>query len=239
MSMNHNEHDPSKMDALSASRMLEDIFESCDVEPNSVPMEALSSYSDYRKERFFLQKAVLVIAIILFLMLPLLFIPPKYEVTLKEDGIRKLPVYELSVSSVFPVRSVMAKINDYPLPVYEEDGHNYTIEPTRNGTLDVEVVLFNGQKKVQSMKVESVDAEGPKLVKSTIVGKKVSLYVKDNGIGVDYDGVYGQTKSGKIVKPQACHEDTGVIEFRYPKENLDVYVPDHIGNTLHLKMTLQ
>ena len=64
------EKDP-KLDALAATKLLENVFEECNVEPNTVPMEALSAYSGYRKERFFLQRLILVIAIVLFMLLPL------------------------------------------------------------------------------------------------------------------------------------------------------------------------
>ena len=74
-----------KLDALAATKLLENVFEECDVEPNTVPMEALSAYSGYRKERFFLQRLILVIAIVLFLMLPFLFISPDYKVS-EADG---------------------------------------------------------------------------------------------------------------------------------------------------------
>ena len=53
-----NEKDP-KLDALSATRLLENVFDECDVEPNTVPMEALSAYSEVRKERVLLKRLVL------------------------------------------------------------------------------------------------------------------------------------------------------------------------------------
>ena len=59
-----------KMDAASATRILENVFDECEMKPNSVPIEALSAYSSYRKERFALQKTIIVIAMILFLLLP-------------------------------------------------------------------------------------------------------------------------------------------------------------------------
>ncbi|MDY5607379.1 MAG: hypothetical protein SPF55_05870, partial [Lentihominibacter sp.] len=53
-----------------ADQMLQNIFNICEVEPNTVPLDNLKSYSNYRKDRFFLQKVILVIVMLLFLALP-------------------------------------------------------------------------------------------------------------------------------------------------------------------------
>ena len=106
-----------KMDAASATRILENVFDECEMKPNSVPIEALSAYSSYRKERFALQKTIIVIAMILFLLLPFLFISPSFKVGRSETGERNLPVYTVDVGSVLPVRSVVATLDGKPLPV--------------------------------------------------------------------------------------------------------------------------
>ena len=126
------EKEKALIDAADATRILGSVFEEAGVEPNTVPMQALTAYSSYRRERFVLLKTALVIAMILFLLLPFMFIPPRYEVTKTDMGDRKLPVYSVDVKSLLPVRSVVASMDGRPLPVYEEDRKHYTIEPTSN-----------------------------------------------------------------------------------------------------------
>ena len=63
------------LDQKVADQMLSNIFEACHVQPNSIPLEVLTSYSNYRKERFAFQKFTLMLIIILFCMLPFLHIP--------------------------------------------------------------------------------------------------------------------------------------------------------------------
>ena len=65
----------SQLDLEIASQILEQVFEANDMELNSISLEALASYSNYRKERFTLQRTILVIIMALFILLPLLFIP--------------------------------------------------------------------------------------------------------------------------------------------------------------------
>lgn len=52
-----------------ACKILEQVFEANNIEPNSIPLEVLTAYSNYRKERFSLQRLILVIILVLFLML--------------------------------------------------------------------------------------------------------------------------------------------------------------------------
>lgn len=67
-----------------ASRILERAFEANEMENNSIPLEVLASYSSYRKERFTLQRTILVIIMMLFILLPLLFIPAAFTVNMDE-----------------------------------------------------------------------------------------------------------------------------------------------------------
>ena len=227
------------IDPQQAAAVLEQIFEQCGVEPNSVPMEALSAYTVYRSERFHLQKGILVAMLTLFFLLPFLFVRARFTVDMQEDGVRKLPVYTVHVENVLPVHSVKARQKNRMLPVYEADAKTFTIEPTRNGTLQISVALFNRQETTTILDVEGVDRKGPAFTGSDVIGDLVYLYVEDEGIGVDYDGVYAANAAGTRVLPIETNPDTGTIVFPYPDEGWDVYIPDHIGNTLHLALKFE
>ena len=77
-----------KLDTQTAEKMLEEIFAECGVKPNSVPMEALSAYTVYRKERFYLQRGILIGILVLFFLLPFLFIDSRFTVDFAESGVR-------------------------------------------------------------------------------------------------------------------------------------------------------
>ena len=64
------------------------------------------------------------------------------------------------------------------------------------------------------------------------------IKVEDAGIGVDYRAVYAVGASGEVYYPLSSGEETGIV-FEYPDEAWDIYIPDHIGNTLHLAIKLQ
>ena len=65
-----------QLDIEAAGRILAQAFEANQMELNTIPLEVLASYSNYRRERFTLQRTILVIIMTLFLLLPFLFVPP-------------------------------------------------------------------------------------------------------------------------------------------------------------------
>ena len=121
--------------------------------------------------------------------------------------------------------------------MYEAGSKEFTVEPTRNGTLNINVELVNRQSVNGSHEVTAVDNKGPELLGSDTVDDRLIVKVKDSGIGVDYREIYAVGRSGKVYRPISADEDNGVI-FEYPEEPWDLYVPDHIGNTLHLAVKL-
>ena len=229
--------DASELTTLETSEILDAVFNSCGEEGNTVPMETISSYAVYRKERFTLQRVIVAMALLVFMMLPMLFVLPTYTVSVEETGSRGLPVYTIKVGSFLPVGKVIASIKDHALPVYEAGAREFTVEPTRNGSLDISVELINNQSVSSEHDVTTVDAEGPKLVESKTYDDGFMLRVSDAGIGVDYRDIYAVSASGKVHYPITASEEEGIL-FTYPNEAWDIYIPDHIGNTLHLSVKL-
>ena len=228
-----------KLDTVTSARMMENILDQCEWEPNTVPMEALASYAVYRKERFTLQRTILIMLLVMFLLLPFLFINPVFEVSMVPEGLRGLPVYTVDVKSLLPVEKVTVRLKNHTLPVYESTARSYSVEPTRNGNLTIRVELFNRQAVEQEYQVEDVDHQGPKLLDYEVRDDQVFLKVTDDGIGVDFAEIYGMTGAGEMFYPLSVDKDSETVCFAYPNGNCDVYIPDHIGNTLHLSLTLE
>ena len=74
-----------------ASQMLANVFDACGAEPNTVPLEVLESYSNYRRERYALQRSVLAILLALFLLMPILFLTPEVVVVASAREPRAVP----------------------------------------------------------------------------------------------------------------------------------------------------
>lgn len=226
------------LDEKTASKILEQVFEKNKVEPNSIPLEVLTSYSSYRKERFALQRTVLVIMMVMFLMLPFLFIAPSFTVDSQSEEYTSTPVYDLTVDSIMPVSRITATIDGRNTPVYEVDAHKYSIEPAVNGQMDVTVTLINKQQKTVTVTVGNVDTEVPMLVSNDWDKDNFYLNLSDNGSGINFAEIKAVDTKGRTIKPVSYNEATGRVVFKYPDEALNVYIPDNAGNTLQLALSV-
>lgn len=228
-----------ELDEKTASQMLENIFNACEVEPNTVPLPVLTSYSNYRRERFLLQKVLLVIILLFFCLVPLLFIAPDMKLNLKDQGTGGKPAYELVVDTFIPVSRITANIGGSNIPVYEVSDKTYSIEPTLNGTMTVTVTLKNRQFASITCEVSGVDTTSPVVLSDKQVGDQIYLYLSDPDSGVDYDNISALDIDGKEVEPVSFDEEGNYIIFDYPEKSLNIYVPDKAGNTLHLILTIR
>ena len=227
------------LDDETAALMLGNIFDACEKEPNTVPLSVLTSYSNYRRERFLLQKVILLIVFLLFCTLPFWFVPATFTVDIASSGNRYDPVYEVRVDApLIPVARVTATLGGHNVPVYETDSHVYQIEPDANGSLTVTVVLKNHQSNTYTLTVNDVDTKTPVLLSNHQKGDNIALFVEDADSGIDYNGVYALNTSGDRVLPVSFDENTGEIDFLYPEETLNIYIPDQAENVLHLILSL-
>ena len=239
MLSNFNNEKDMQLDPQVANQMLSNIFDACDIEQNSVPLEVLTSYSNYRKERFLFQKFILAVVMILFFLLPILFVAPKFTLEQKEGEIPGKPYIELITSHLIPTDRIEASIGNTKIPVYEMADGTYQIVPNRNGTLDVTVYLVNDQYTTRSIEVTDVDTQSPKLLSSERSNGNLVIYFEENSGLLDYENAYAQTMNGDIIKPISYDSTALSITFKYPTENLNIYVSDTSNNALQVVVTLK
>ena len=224
------------LDQQAANRILGNVFDACNKEHNSVPLEVLESYSRYRRDRYLLQKIIIILVLIAFFLLPVLFIPPSLSLMQNPEDNSK---YEVGVKSFLPVRRVTAVIDNHNISVYEIDDDLYSIEPTSNGILTITVTLVNNRSSEKQISVTNIDTTAPVLVSNNHDGKLFYLYFSDPDSGVDYEKISAVDASGQNVDPVAMDQETGCVTYAYPKDSLNIFIPDKAGNQLHLLVTLK
>lgn len=222
-----------------ADQMLSNVFEACDFEPNRVPLEVLQSYSHYRRERHILQKCIIVLVVLLFLMLPILFITANVEVAWVEGTPPGSPVIQVLAKSIVPVESITASIGDYALDVYQVSDGVYQIHPNANGTLLVTVTLTNKQFTEHKVEVTGVDVEPPVLVSSQLVDGELEIFFSDDISAIDFTTVYAVDPQAQVVYPLRHDPEAVSVTFAYPEDYLNIFVSDTCGNTLQLVLTTQ
>lgn len=228
-----------QLDMDNANKILEKTFEANNMAPNTVSLDVLTSYSNYRRERFAMQRSVLVFMMILFLLLPFLFIAPYFSIDAEVGDNGMNPAYRIGVDTFMPVERVIASIDGHNIPVYEVDTHIYSIEPSMNGKMEITVTLVNRQTITKSVNVENVDLDAPVVISNNVDEKYLYLRVSDSGSGINYENIRGVSLSGAEVPPVSYDETTGQIIFAYPDESLNVYISDNADNTLQLILTVQ
>jgi len=217
-----------------ADQLLANIFESCEAEPNTVPLEELESYSNYRKDKYVVRKAILTFIMVIFLLIPLLFIAPDIS-TLKQAASND-PTYIMGVECLVPITSVTASIDGHNVPVYEQAKRKYTIQPDLIGEMLVTIKAVNGQYIQKKIEVTEVDRKAPKATKTKIRNGKLYVYLKDNKSGIDYDDITAVDDEGKSVIPTGYNDKDGWVSFSKPDGSLYVIVPDKAGNKLQLQL---
>ena len=68
-----------KMDALAATRMLENIFEESNVSANTVPASALADHQSLHRKKYFGLRVLLIIVMVIWLLVPILFLKPDFS----------------------------------------------------------------------------------------------------------------------------------------------------------------
>lgn len=225
-----------RLDVAEAEEILKLVFIDCGEKLDATPMEQLTSYSLYRKESFRLQRAVLAAALILFAMVPAFFVQPVFQTSYSPKGERGLPEYTIKIDGILPVRRVIAIMGEHRLPVYEVNGHEYTIEPTQNGTVNLTVELFSKQSISGELDVKNADVTAPSLLFYSFEDGKYILGVSDEGVGVDFENIYAEDAYGERIRPESYNRETGIVTFDETVHGAQVYIPDFFANTLKLNL---
>ena len=219
-----------------AEQMLANVFSACDRPPNSVDLETLVSYSNYRKERYSIQRTVIVAVLTLFMLLPLLFIAAVVEIHVPEAAPGVNPVYTVSVSTGIPMRQIQARMDGRTVPVYETAPGEYELRPLSNGQMDISVTLLNRQETSISVAVESADTQSPELVSTGFQTDYIVFYVTDGESLVDFESVTITDPDGNSVECPGYDADSGAVYLPYPDRILHVCIPDIYGNVLSVDL---
>lgn len=229
---------PPQLDEHTAEQMLGTIFETCSMERNTVPLHVLASYSNYRRERYSFQRILLVLIMLLFCLLPLLFIAPKVKVQEFRSQKQNLPTFQVAVDTGFPpVNRIYAVIDGTNIPVFETGDRIYSIQPLVNGEMEVTVVLANRQYITKYISVTGIDLTAPKLLHHEQRGSQIFLYLSDEDSGIDYEKISAVDMDGQSFSPSYYDEDQQLVVFDQVKDSLNIYIPDKSANELQLVLT--
>lgn len=216
-----------QLDAQTANQLLNNVFEACDMEPSSIPVEVLESWGNYKKPAFDFGKLVSYVFLVLLILLPLLFFHPNIATKRVNVESASDATYDIHIQTLLPVTNVSASLNDEPVALISKGSKEYTTTLTKNGTLTITAKTFNGQETTRTYEVTHLDTDKPEFIQSYTKDNQVYLVVQDTYSGINYAGITGLT-------PVSYDESTGTIVFDIPDQPQSVTIPDNAGNELTL-----
>lgn len=225
-----NNAESPTLDTQTANQLLNNVFNTCDMDPSSIPVEVLESWGNYKKPSFSLGRFLAYIFTILLVLLPLMFIHPTIIAERKNVKSATNAVYDIELKTLLPIRDASADLDGRPIALTKTGSHSYSAEITQNGTLTITAASVNGQTVTRTYQVSHLDTDKPELVNSYSQDGIVYLEILDTFSGIDYDHITGIT-------PESVNTDTGVIAFHIPDNPTTVTIPDNAGNELTLLLS--
>ena len=76
----------------------------------------------------------------------------------------------------------------------------------------------------------------PEVTDDVLAAGNLTLFLRDTGSGIDYEGIVAKTKEGRTILPSACSQKTATVTFRVPEDgsDLSIFIPSKTGGTAHL-----
>lgn len=229
-----NSGEVPKLDSDTASQLLSNVFAECNIMPNSIPLETLESWGNYKKTEFRIGRIISYTVLVLLVLLPLLFFRPTIIAQRTNVDSTNNAVYRIEIKTLLPVDGVIATLNGTPLELQRENSRTYLVSAAENGTMQIKATSLNGQYTVKDYDVTYIDMDKPLLTKSYTQDGQVYLIVRDTYSGIDYDNVSALDDGQNTIKPVSFDKKTETIVFSIPSVNMVVTIPDNSGNELQI-----
>ena len=217
-----------------AEHMLANVFSTCHKASHTVPLETLMAYSNYRRERYLTQRAVIGLMMALFLLLPVLFITARLSVSTVNVEAGGNPEYGVSIEASVPVLKITAEVDGKKVVATRTDDDEFVLMPSTNGEMTVTVTLVNRQETTMVVNVTEVDMVNPVLVSTAYDSNNVYLFVEDAQSGINWNGI---TVNGES-EGYTYNQYTGCVIIPYPDGFTNVRVPDNNGNILDINLKI-
>lgn len=220
-----------------ASLLLNNVFAECDIIPNSIPLETLESWGNYKRTEFRLGRVISYTILVILVLIPLFFFKPTIIAQRTQVDSSTAAVYEIQVKTLLPVDGVVATLDGDPLTLEKVNSRSYLTSIKQNGRLEIKATALNGQYSVKFYDVAHLDMDKPAFVKSYTENGMIYLILKDTYSGINYDTVEALDDNQGKVDPSSVDKKTGTIVFRVPTTPITVSISDNAGNTLQILLS--
>lgn len=218
-----------------AHQILSNVFHQCDMESNSVPLESIMDYSNYRRQRSLFEQSIIYFVLILFMLLPILFITGTLVWSFDSSG----ATYTFSADSPIPAESISASMGNHAVPASLLDDGSFLLSPNRNGEMHVTITLKNQQELSATINVTDVDDVLPAFSGLHLENGFFYLSVSDEGSGINADKITVADETGIPVQGWRFDAESSRVIIPYTESTILVNVPDMNNNVLRLQFAGQ
>lgn len=229
--MAHDKNDDKYyLSSEDAQPILDDILRSCHLVPNSLPLDVLEANAKTTLAAFRCIRILCIVSVFLCFILPVLLLKPSLKFSPAfASGERTL--FEFTVHSLLPMKSVEATLNGHALPVNEVGNNTYRIDIDASGELTVTAVSMNNQSYTSSVQVSPLHLK-PEITESHLEGDAIVIQLKEGSYPIDFSNIYAVSLTGERVDPIAVDEAARTVTFDYPAEALNIYIYDIRGSSI-------
>lgn len=215
-----------------AEQILESVLILVGADTNTLPLEALISYHQYRNNRLMFQRALLLIALLGLVLIPFFTLSPSMDVTLVPGSYNgDFEKFSINVKTIVPVDYVEGTLDNDKVTIMLENDKMYTAYITGNGTFTVTTTLLNRKSVTKTIEINDFDVTPPMVTSYYLDNGDLIVITSDDRSGVDFEKtVVTQLSTGKEFGPIEYNEGTGLMRFPYIQADSALTVVDKEGN---------
>ncbi|MEI3210143.1 MAG: hypothetical protein V8S14_03970 [Lachnospiraceae bacterium] len=109
------------LDSKTANQLLNNVFNACDMEPSTIPVEVLEDWGNYKKTTFGFGRTLAYLCTLLLILMPLLFIKPTIIAERTKVDSAQSAVYNIRVKTLLPIGEVTADLDGHPVALTKKD----------------------------------------------------------------------------------------------------------------------
>ncbi len=74
----------------------------------------------------------------------------------------------------------------------------------------------------------------PVVTDDLLIGNNLTLFLRDSGAGIDYEGIHAETGEGEKILPKGFSEKTKSVSFEVTDSDLKITIPSKTGLAAHI-----
>lgn len=215
-----------------AEQILESVLILVGADTNTLPLEALLSYHQYRNNRLMFQRGLLLVALLALILIPFFSLSPSMDVTLIPGSYNgDFEKFAINVKTIVPVDYIVGTLDSDKVTIMMENDKMYTAYITGNGTFTVTTTILNRKSVTKTIIINDFDVTPPVVSNYYLDRGDLMVVAEDDRSGIDFEKtIITQLSNGNVFGPIEYDEENGLIRLPYIQGDSALTIVDKEGN---------